>query len=96
MLSYFARKNTEAVVRRCFVKKMFLKISQVIGKPSYQSLFLNKVAGFQPTTLLKNGFLDSCFPVNLANFIKNTYFEEYFWTAASENTVNFTSNTPFL
>ena len=43
--------RTEAVVRRCSLKKVFLEISQ----NSYlcQSLCFNKVAGLKPVTLLK-------------------------------------------
>ena len=45
---------SEAVVRRCSVKKGILKnFAKLIGKHLYQGLFLNKVAGLRPVTLLK-------------------------------------------
>ena len=52
----------EAVVRRCSVKKVFLKISQnSLEKHVCQSLFFNKVAGLRPTTDPGTGvFLNTC------------------------------------
>ena len=38
-------RDVEAVVQKCSVKKMLLKISQNSGKHLCQSLFFNKVAG---------------------------------------------------
>ena len=38
---------TEAVIRRCSVKKVFLNIAKFTGKHLCQSLFFSKVAGLQ-------------------------------------------------
>ena len=38
------------------------------GKHLCQSLFLNKVAGLKPVTLLRKRLWHRCFPVNFANF----------------------------
>ena len=48
------QKPTEAVIRRCFVKKDVLRnFAKFTGKYLCQSLFFNKVAGLRPETLLK-------------------------------------------
>ena len=46
------------------------KSHKIQGKtPMPQCLFLNKVAGFRPATLLKNRLRHSCFPVNFVIFL---------------------------
>ena len=51
-LSDFSLK--EAVVKRCSVEKVLLKISQTLQENTCaQSLFLNKVAGLRTAALLK-------------------------------------------
>ena len=67
------QQKTEAVVQRCFVKKVFLEISQ---NPQGQNLFFNKVVGFRPATLLKKRLWHRCFPVSFVKFLRTPSFTE--------------------
>ena len=42
---------------------------------------------WRPATLLQRGYVDRCFPVNIAKIFKNTYFEEHFRTDAFTKTL---------
>ena len=53
-------RKTEALVWRCSVKKVFLKILQISQD--------FKVAGLRPASLLKKRLWHKCFPVNFAIF----------------------------
>ena len=44
--------------------------------PVLESLF-NKVAGVIPTTLLKKRLQHRCFPVNIAKFLRTSFFIEH-------------------
>ena len=44
-----------------------------------QGLFLNKVAGFKLTTLLKKRLWHRCFLVNFAKILRRPLFIEHFW-----------------
>ena len=56
---------SEAVVHRCFVKKVFLVSSQIFKeKHLCQSLFFNEVAGL---------------PVDFMKFLRTSFFIEHFW-----------------
>ena len=71
-------QSSEAVARRCSVKNIFLEISpKFTGKHLCQSLFLNKVAGLRPATLLKKRLLHKCFPVNSAKFLITPFPTEH-------------------
>ena len=48
--------------------------------------FLNKVGMLKACNFDKKRLQHRCFSVKLANFIKNTYFEEHLPTAASVHT----------
>ena len=62
---------TEAVAQRCSVKKKVLRnFAKFTGKPLCQRLFLNKVAGLRPATLVKKRLRHRCFPVNFAMFLR--------------------------
>ena len=52
-LIFFPCKWPEAVIRRCSVKKTFLRISQNLKESTCTGVFFNKVPGFQPAILLK-------------------------------------------
>ena len=66
-------------------RKCFLRISQNSQENiSARVSFFNKVA--DPATLLKKRLWHRCFPVNFANFFKNTNFKEHLRTTSSENT----------
>ena len=75
-------KITEAVVRRCSFKKMFLEISQNSQE--------NTCARVCKATLLKSHFgkacnfikkeiLAQCFPVNFAKFLRTPFLTEHLW-----------------
>ena len=71
--------GSEAVARRCSVKKVFLKNSQNSQENMCQSLFFNKVAGLRLTTLLKKRLWHRCFPVNFAKLLRISFFVEHHW-----------------
>ena len=75
------------------MKKVFLEIPQnylrkftkFTGKHWCQSLFLNKVAGLRPATLLKNRFWLRCFPVNFVKFLRIPFLTEHLLWLLLEN-----------
>ena len=55
-----------------FCKKEVLEnFAKFKGKHLCQSLFFNKVAGLRPATLFKKRPWRRCFPLNIANFLRN-------------------------
>ena len=81
---------SKAVIWRCSVKKLFVKISHYSQEtPRLKSLF-NKVAGLQTATLLKT---DSSTSVSCeyCEIVKNTHFKKHLRTAASETCVEATA-----
>ena len=66
-----------------FCKKGVLKnFAMFTAKHVLESLF-NKVAYLKACNLIKKRLQHGCFPVNIAKFLRNTYFEEHIQTAAS-------------
>ena len=62
--------------RRCSVRKgVFRNFAKFTGKHLCQSLFLNKVAGLRPATLLKKRPWHRCFPVNFARFLRTPFLQ---------------------
>ena len=45
------------------------------GKLLCQSLFINKVVGLKPATLLKKRLWHRCFPVNFAKFLRTPFLQ---------------------
>ena len=73
--------------RRCSVKKCVLRnFAKFTGKHLYQSVFLNKVAGVSPATLLKKT-LAQVFSCEFCEISKNTSFTEHLRTTASVATM---------
>ena len=71
---------SEAVVRRCSIKKGVLRnFAKFTGKHLCQSLFFNKVAGLRPASLLKKRHWHGCFPVNFAKFLRTLFYIYYLW-----------------
>ena len=82
---------TEASVRRCFVKELFLKTSQnsqerTCARVSFlaKSLWhrcipVNFAKFLRPATLLKKRLWHKCFPVNFAKFLRTLFFTEHLW-----------------
>ena len=69
----------EAVVRRCSVKKMFLKISQNFQENICARVsFLIKLRGLRAATLLKKKLWHKCFPMNFAKYLRTPFFTEHF------------------
>ena len=96
LLTRFITKNfrlnpewTEAVVRRCSVKKMLLEIFQDSQENTCaRDSFFNKVAGLSPATLLKKSLWHRCFPVNFAKFLRTHFFTEHLrWLLLNELSV---------
>ena len=82
-MNYLHFRNSH---RKCSVKKLFLKIfAKFTGKHLCQSLFLNKIAGLRPATLLKKRPWHRSFPVSFAKFLRTSP------VAASASSIN---NTP--
>ena len=60
----------------CSLRKRVLRnFAKFTGKSLCQSLFLNKVAGLRPATLLKKSLWHRCFPVNFAKFIRTSFLQ---------------------
>ena len=56
-------------------KGVLRNFTKLTGKHLYQSLFLNKVASFRPTILLKRRLWHRCFPVDFAKFLRTPFFK---------------------
>ena len=69
--SYQTQTNM-AVVRMCSVKK-------VHRKQLCQNIFLNKVVGMRPATLMKNRPWHRCFLGSFVKFLRTTIFIEHLW-----------------
>ena len=71
-------KTVEAATGGVLLKKGVLKNTgkhlENTGKHLCQSLFLNKVAGLMPATLLKKRLWRRFFPVNFAEFLRTPFF----------------------
>ena len=66
--------TSEAVVQRCFVKKVFLEIPQNSQGNICASSFLIKLQVYQ-----KKRLWNRCFPVNFVKFQKTSFFIEHLW-----------------
>ena len=63
----------------------FKKFTKFTGKHLCQSLFLNKVAGLKPATVLWKETLAQVFSYEFSEILKNTYFEEHLQMAAFDD-----------
>ena len=74
-LNHISRYSTNrSSHRRRSVRKGVLRnFVKFIGKHLCQSLFLNKVAGLRPATLLKKRLWHRCFPANFARFLRTPF-----------------------
>ena len=78
--------SSEAVARRCSVKKVALgNFTKFIGKHLCQSLFFNKVAGLRLAILLKKESLAQVIPCEFCKISKNTFFHRTPLVAASDS-----------
>ena len=63
------QRSPEVAVQKCSVKKgVFGNFAKFTGIHLCQGLFLNKVSGLRPSTLLKKSLWHKCFPVNFTKF----------------------------
>ena len=77
------KSHTEKVVRRCSIKKVFLKISQI----SQENTCIKKEnKKHRKTTLLKKSLWHRCFPLNFAKFLRIPFFYRSAVVAASGHT----------
>ena len=53
--------------RKCFVKKVFLKVSQ---EDAGAGVFFNKVAGLKAYNFIKSSLQHRCFPVKFCKFLR--------------------------
>ena len=63
-------EHSEAVVQRCFLKKVYLEISQ--NSRENISVYFNKVAGLKPATF-------RCFLVNFVKFLRTPFLTGHLW-----------------
>ena len=77
------QEQTEAVVRRCSIKKVFLEISQNSQENICVRESLNKVSHLRPATLFKKT-LAQVFSCEFCEIYKSTFFHRAPLVAASE------------
>ena len=63
-------EHSEAAVQRCFLKKVYLEISQ--NSQENTSVYLNKVTGLKPATF-------RCFLVNFEKFLRTPFLTGHLW-----------------
>ena len=85
LLFFFEIILPEAVVWRCSVKKVFLKIHKINRKHLCQSLFFSKAADLRPEVcnLIKKETLAQVFSCEICEILKNTFFYRRLLVAAS-------------
>ena len=65
---YVSFVNSEAAVRRCSSKKLFLK--QYSQKNAFVGVFFYEVVGLKACNFIKKGPQHRCFTVNIAKFLR--------------------------
>ena len=74
-LRWFRSSRPEVLCK----KGVLRNFTKFTGKHLCQSLFLNKVAGLRPATLLKKRLWHRCFSVNFVRFLRTPFSIEYLW-----------------
>ena len=88
LLPHYHCYYSEAVVRRCAIKKgVLINFGKFTGKHLWRSLFFNKVVGIRPATLFKKRLWHKCFPMSFAKFLRTPFVTEDFWWLV-QTTVN--------
>ena len=67
--------KTEAAVRRCSSKFMFLKKPQNSHDEILRSAFIN-IKNSEPCNFIKKSLRHRCFPANFAKCLRTTFFKE--------------------
>ena len=69
---------SEAVVRRCCIKKVFLKISQISQENTCaRASFSKKIAGLRPANLFKKRLWHCCFLMEFLKLFRTPFFKEH-------------------
>ena len=74
----------EAVIRRCFVKRTFLKISQNLQEKTYTGAWFY---GLQTSNFIKKESSIQVFSCEFWEIFKNNYFLEHLQTSASLSSI---------
>ena len=82
--------SAETVVQRCYVKKVFLKISQSSQKNTCARVSFLLSCG--PEACKKMRLWRRCFPVNFATFLRTPFFTEHVGATASALTYEMFQN----
>ena len=69
---------SEAAVRRCCSKQVYLKISHYSKKKYVLKSLSDKVVGLKVCNYIKNRLQHRCFPVNFGKFLRTSVFIEHF------------------
>ena len=72
-------KNRSSRAEVLCEKGVLRNFAKFTGKHLCHSIFLNKVAGLRPTTLLKKRLWHWCFPVNFTKFLRTPFYLEHLW-----------------
>ena len=78
LLAYFRSSRSEVF----FKKGVFKNFAKFTGKHLCQSLFVNKISGLRPATLLKKKLWHKGFPVNFMKFLRTPFFIEHLLVGA--------------
>ena len=76
---FHSGKSLEAVVQRCYVKKVFLEILQNSEENTCARASFLIVSGLRPSTLLKKRLWHKYFPVTFAKFLRTPFLNEHLW-----------------
>ena len=77
---FFLKDQIRSSYRRCSVKKVYLKISQISQENT--CVGVSFFSGLRPATLLKRDS-KQVFSCEIYHILTNTYYEEHLWTTAS-------------
>ena len=58
--------------RRCFIKRLFLRILQCSHESTCLGVSFNKAAGLKTSNFIKKRLQHRCFPVSIAKFLRTT------------------------
>ena len=75
--------KSEAVTRRCTIKKQFWRVLNISQKKYLAWASWNKVAGLQPETSFRKRHLYRCFPRKYAKYSKAPFFAKHVLVTAS-------------
>ena len=74
-------------MNRCFIKKLFLIISQYSQENTCVGVFFNENAGLQSYNFIKKRLQHKGFPVNIAKFCDRLFARFSTWTSNITSTI---------